>query len=62
MRQLSPNRWSFEPPDKAPMKGECPTCHRRVAVLHPRVTDVEVGYVIEGECADCGGAISLSVP
>ena len=62
MRQMGPNRWSFEPPDEPPMKGDCPVCGRRVVVLRPRVTNVTVGYLVEGECADCGGAPSLSVP
>ncbi len=44
------------------MKGDCPVCGRRVAVLRPRVTNVEVGYQVEGECADCGGPVKLTVP
>lgn len=60
MHQVAPNRWVFEPPDVAPMKGRCPSCQRSVAVLRPTSITFPGGdYIVRGACEQCGTQITL---
>ena len=63
MRQVSEHRWSFEPPDEAPMLGFCESCKLSRVVRQPRVMDTVAGrYVVEGTCKVCGSPVRLQVP
>jgi hypothetical protein len=64
MTQVAPHTWTFQPPDVpvAPMKANCRSCRKPVAILHPSPMDLKTGnYVVRGQCEFCGGEVLLIV-
>jgi hypothetical protein len=64
MHQVAPHTWIFQAPEvpMAPMKANCRSCRKAVAILHPTAMDLKTGnYVVRGECEQCGGEVVLIV-
>ena len=51
----SESEWTFEPEQKAVMRGRCSNCAESVVMLRPRVIGVDEGhYLLQAVCEKCG--------